>query len=211
LRAVIFANGQLNHSISLQSEDFIIAANGGVHHCLRLGLHPQVVIGDLDSLDQGILSALKSKAIQIIQYPERKDHADLELAIRYAHEIGASDILIIAALGQRWDQTVANILLPAAYASLPIQILDGAQEIYFIRPGEPLQVVGQPGDTLSLIPLAGDVFGVTTSNLEYPLSNDTLKFGSTLGISNALVSRKATIFVESGLLLCVVIHSSNNA
>ncbi|OGO37498.1 MAG: thiamine diphosphokinase, partial [Chloroflexi bacterium RBG_16_57_11] len=191
MRAVIFANGQLTRPILLQPDDLVIAANGGTHHCLGLGIRPQVVIGDLDSVREDELEALSASGTQIITYPERKDFTDLELALLEAQKRGADRVLLLAALGRRWDQSLANILLPAALPELKITLLDDQQEIHFLRPGETLEITGQPGDTVSLIPLSGDAGGVFTHGLEYPLHREMLRFGSTRGISNVMLGNQA--------------------
>src|SRR5690242_18132651 len=102
-RTVIFANGELINlnaaRAALRSDDFLIAADGGAHHCHTLGLTPKVVIGDFDSLTPEELKALSASGTWLIQHPARKDQTDLELAIAYAIEHGADDILILGALG----------------------------------------------------------------------------------------------------------------
>lgn len=206
MRAVIFANGQLTRPIMLQPDDLVIAADGGAHHCLGLGIRPQVVIGDLDSVREDELAALTALGTEIIIYPARKDFTDLELALLEAQKRGADRVLLLAALGARWDQSLANILLPAAFPGLRISLMDGWQEMHFIRPGERLEISGQPGDTVSLIPLGGDAHGITTHGLEYPLYAENLQFGSTRGISNVLLGEHARVSLNAGLLLCTVIH-----
>ena len=84
MRAVIFANGDLNDPQSvlhhLRPEDLLIAADGGLHHCHTLGLTPQVLIGDFDSLTEGDLASLEAKGTRLLRYPPAKDYTDLELA-----------------------------------------------------------------------------------------------------------------------------------
>jgi thiamine pyrophosphokinase len=206
LRAVIFANGSLNPPVKLSPGDFIIAADGGARHCLALGLVPSVVIGDLDSLTPADLESLKALGAKILQFPVRKDFTDLELALQYARTSGADEILILGALGARWDQTLANIALPAAFPELDIRLADGDQEFFYLRTGETLTISGRPGDTLSLIPLGGDAQGITTDRLEYPLNGENLPLGSTRGVSNVLLAEQAQITLREGCLLCVVIH-----
>ena len=212
MRAVIFANGQLSSPqasrSALRPGDLLIAADGGSHHCLSLGLVPDVLIGDFDSLDEAELAGMQASDVEMIRHPVHKDFTDLELALKYARQRGAQEILVFAALGARWDQTLANLLLPAAsdlQESL-IVLMDGPQEIRLLRGGETLEVQGQPGDTLSLVPLGGDALGVTTGHLEYPLDGETLFFGATRGISNVFLSKTALVRLEAGLLLCIVIH-----
>lgn len=216
MRAVVFANGVLNQPETVKAmilpDDLLIAADGGTRNCWRLGLNPAVVIGDFDSLTEQDLATLEAAGTQILRYPTRKDYTDLELAIMYAQEQGAQEVLVLAALGARWDQTLANLLLPAAgfLGSLRVSLVDGSQEILLSRGGQRLEVRGQPGDTVSLIPLGGDAQGVTTFELEYPLRNETLLFGGTRGISNVMISQSAAVDFRHGLLLCVIIHQNNH-
>ena len=208
-RAVIFANAELADPAlaraALRPDDWLIAADGGTRHCRALGLVPDVVIGDFDSLAAGELAALQNGETQLILYPVRKDRTDLELALRFAVEGGAKDILVFGALGVRWDQTLANLLLLTLpeLSSARVRLLDGKQQIYLIRRKSTIE--GQPGDTVSLIPMRGDARGVTTHGLEYPLDDGTLPFGTTLGVSNVLLGESATVEVGEGLVMCVVI------
>ncbi len=215
MRAVIFANGDLNHPDSareiLRPDDFLIAADGGARHCLDLGITPHLVVGDFNSLDETSLESLKNSGTKLFRYPRRKDHTDLELAVGHAVQGGADDILILAALGARWDQTLANVLLPASLAlsSVHIRLVDGPQEIHMLRGTERLALAGRKGDTVSLLPLGGDVSGVSTQGLEYPLNQETLFFGSTRGISNVMLGDSASVFLQEGVLLCVLIHGGS--
>jgi thiamine pyrophosphokinase len=225
LRALVFANGSLSASqaisqfAALQPGDIVIAADGGAHHCVELGIQPRYIIGDLDSLDDQELLRLKERGTEIVQHPRRKDFTDLELALRYAQELGADEIVILGALGKRWDQTITNILLPAVLtpiasqktgSGLPrITILDDGQELFFLRGGDRLTIRGQPGEVVSLIPLTERVRGVATHNLEYPLDAADILLGSTLGISNVLLDEHGAVSISEGMMLCVVIHQNS--
>jgi len=219
MRVVIFANGELILPVEVRPDDLLIAADGGARHCLDLGIEPHIVIGDFDSLEENELAALEKAGAEIVRYPSRKDYTDLELALLAAKERGASEVLILAALGARWDQTVANLLLPAASsrAGMQVRLVDGAQEISFLhsQPGGDgiayLELHGQPGDIVSLIPVGGEAGGITTWNLEYPLDDEALYFGSTRGISNVLTKPDGRVSLRSGVLLVVVIHGIKEA
>ncbi len=214
MRAVIFANGELTDGpaarAALKPDDLIIAADGGAHHCQALSLTPGVVIGDFDSLSPADLAGLESAGAELIRYPVRKDQTDLELAVRYALEQRVDQILVFGGLGGRWDQTLANLLLPAHpdFWGIPIVYLDGDQRIYPIHGSGVIE--GHPGDTVSLIPVGGPARGVTTRGLEYPLNGGVLPFGSTLGVSNALTTARASVTVEEGLIVCVVLRTDSN-
>jgi thiamine pyrophosphokinase len=204
--AIIFANGRLGNPPEISDADLIIAADGGAINCLELGLVPSAVVGDMDSIDDATQRRLVESGCSLIRHPARKDFTDLELALDYAIEKGASEISIIAALGARWDQTLANLLLPASqkYSKLTIRLVDGEQTIQIVRAGEPTSISGKPGDTVSLIPVAGDAGGITTHGLEYPLQDGSLSLGGTRGNSNVMQADRATISLRKGIM--VIVH-----
>ncbi|MCC6190781.1 MAG: thiamine diphosphokinase [Anaerolineales bacterium] len=215
LRAILFANGVLTDhqaaGAALAAGDRLIAADGGLAHMRALGLTPDIIIGDLDSVDLEEAARLEAAGVRVVRHPPRKDETDLELALRLACAEGARDVLIFGALGGRWDQTLANLLLLGHpdFRATRIRLLDGHQQIYLIQ-GQTV-IEGKPGDTVSLIALGGDAEGVTTAGLEYPLNQGRLAFGSTLGISNVLSEPEATVTVEQGLVVCVVVGQETAA
>jgi len=207
MRAVIFANGDASDPDIVRhwtaQADLIIAADGGTRHALSAGVLPQVVIGDLDSLADADRERLDRSGVQPIVYPTHKDHTDLELAVRYARGQQATEIIIFGALGGRWDQSLANVMLLAApeLAQVPVRLVDHALSIQVIR--DRAEIAGRVGDTLSLIALSGDAHGVTIEGCEYPLHEAALPLGATLGISNVFAQPAAKITVRQGLILAL--------
>lgn len=210
MKAVIFANGTIDNSDSaISGNDLIIAADGGTQHCLSLGITPDVVIGDLDSLTTDNINELQIADVEIIRYPAKKDQTDLELALKLAIDRGADEIVVFGAMGGRWDMSIANILLPAEQnlSNATIRIIDGHHEIMLLRAGKEMIFHGKKGDIFSLIPLGRDALGITTIGLEYPLKDDLLRLGSSRGISNLFIENSATVSLKQGLLLCVHIRT----
>ncbi|MBI3286413.1 MAG: thiamine diphosphokinase [Chloroflexi bacterium] len=207
MRAVIFANGSLGdpeHYRGLwRPDDLIVVADGGARNALAAGLTPQVVVGDLDSLPDALRRELETRGCQFMRYPARKDQTDLELALREAARRGAQELLILAATEGRTDQSLANILLLARseFAGLKVKLVGETWEALLVR--DRAQIIGQVGDTLSLIPLSPRVTGIYTGGLEYPLEGGTLEFGSTRGISNVFTASLAEVRIGSGALLAV--------
>lgn len=208
-RAFIFANGQMNEPPAilkgLVPTDLVIAADGGTHHCAKLGITPTTIIGDFDSLQPRDLHTYKQAGVEFIEYPSRKNETDLELALQYAQQKNVGQVYIFGALGARLDMTLANILLLAhpSFSGIHISLLDGRQEIIVLRGNEQVDIPGHPGEPISLIPLAGDAHGITTFGLEYPLNNDTLYFGSSRGVSNVFERDHAQIKLRKGVLVCI--------
>ena len=205
-RIIIFANGDIPNKEKtrdlLREDDFIIAADGGTRHALALGLTPNVIVGDLDSLPANFETSAFDG--EIILYPKDKNETDLELAIQHALTLNPEQILILAALGGRLDQTLGNIALisdlrPSTFDLLRLD--DGVEEIFFCR--DKSSIKGTSGDIVSLIPWQGEVTGVVTTGLKWPLQNETLYPHKTRGISNEMLNGTATIQIKSGLLLIV--------
>jgi thiamine pyrophosphokinase len=210
MRAIIFANGdpcdlEIVKPWAAQAE-LIIAADGGTRNALAVDVLPHVVIGDLDSLTEADRVQLDRSRVQLIVYPTHKDYTDLELALRYARNQHATEIIIFSALGGRWDQSLANLLLLTLpeLAQIPTRIVDHQLTIQVIR--DRAEITGRAGDTLSLIALQGDAHGVTIDGCEYPLNDATLPFGATLGISNVLAQNTAKITVKQGQILALHIR-----
>ena len=207
MRAIIFANGDAPNRKTIEHwmtpSDRIIAADGGTHNALSVGVMPQVVIGDLDSLAEADRGELERAGVPFIVYPTHKDRTDLELAIRYALDQGATELIIFSALGGRWDQSLANLLLLTLpeLAHVSTRIVDQQLSIQVIR--DQAEITGCAGDTLSLIALKGDAHGVTIEGCEYPLRDAVLPFGATLGISNVLTQNTAKITVKQGEILAL--------
>lgn len=213
-RIVIFANGLLNEPDSLRrrlrSDDHFLCANGGTVHAVALGLTPQAIIGDLDSLPTDLILQMEAAGTAIYRHSTHKDQTDLELAFQLAVAENPDEILVVTALGGRLDQTLANIFLLARpeYASIPFTLVDGAQSATLLRSHQALILSGRPGDTLSLIPLTASVQQVNLTGVEWPLHEATLTFGSTWSISNALTAPQANIQIGEGLILIVHIASA---
>jgi thiamine pyrophosphokinase len=208
MQVIIFANGEFSHPQEakplLRTADLIIGVDGGTRHALAIGAAPDVIIGDLDSLSPDEQERVEEAGAQIVHFPRRKDETDLELALIHAAHEGATEIRVLAAMGGRIDQTVANVLLLALpeLQGCDARIIEGAQEAFLIT-GDAL-VEGRAGDTVSLIALGGDAAGVTTEGLEWPLNDEWLRFGPARGISNVLTGEQARVSVRLGTILCVI-------
>jgi len=207
-RIIIFANGEIprleNARSLLHSDDYIICADGGTRHALALGLKPNLVIGDMDSIDKDEWQKLKNAGVPIELFPRDKNETDLELALDRAVDLEPKVLIIIGALGGRLDQTFGNtaLLSDARPAAINVRLDDGLEEIFFCRDQE--EVRGRSGDLISLIPWGNPVQGVRTHGLKWSLQHETLFPEKTRGISNEMTGEVASITIASGLLL--VIH-----
>ena len=216
MKALIFANGVIEDGEMVQraldqaGEALVIAADGGVRVANHYGLRVNTVIGDMDSLAPDELAALEAQGTAIHRFPAEKNETDLELALMLAAEQGADWLRLIGATGGRLDQALSNIYL----LTLPIlngrdvQMVAGKQAIWLSRIGRN-EIVGAPGDTISLIPLNGTVRGVRTEDLYYPLRDEDLYFGPARGVSNVMTADRSAVCVREGTLL--IVHTIGRA
>jgi len=190
----------------IRTADLLIAADGGALPLLRAGIIPHVAIGDMDSIDAAGLAALEAHGITPQRFPREKDETDLELALLYAAAAGATAIDILGAMGGRWDHTLANVALLALpeLRERRARLLADRQTLFLVRDAAVLE--GQAGDTISLLPLAGDAHGITTKGLRYPLDDATLRYERARGVSNVLLAPPGSVSLRQGLLL--VVHSA---
>ena len=213
MHTILLANGLVPTPIqSFPPHDLMIAADGGARHAFQWGKGwiPQVIIGDMDSLGPNELAGYDRAGTSLYRFPAEKDETDLELALDFALRERATEITLYGLFGGRWDMTFANLLLLAApkYAGVRLHIIEGDTDLYILRGGETLSLHGSPGQTVSVIPLAGNAIGLTYHGLTYPLQNATLPFATPRGISNTMASEKAEISLQDGVVVVIVIRNS---
>lgn len=213
MHCLIFANGEPNDGPMVQralaeaqtaETLLVLAADGGARLAAYFGYVPQAVIGDMDSISAQQLAALEVLGARIERYPAEKDATDLELAFAHAVQRGASWIRVIGAVGSRLDQVMANVYLLALdiLRDCDVQIVAEKQATRLLHPGTHT-ILGQIGDTVSLIPMADQAEGIRTEGLYYPLDDDCLAFGPTRGVSNLMQASEARISLRTGRLLLV--------
>jgi thiamine pyrophosphokinase len=211
LKRVVFVicGGPIGELDFLQSERErhrpagLICADGGARHIHALGLTPDLIVGDMDSLNGELQRDFVMKGSRIMRYPEVKDETDSQLALEMAFMMMPDEIRIYGALGHRIDHTLANLTLLTAAADRGIEtrLVDQWCEIFLIR--QKAIVEGEIGQTVSLFAFCADVTGVTLEGFEYPLRNATITPTKPIGISNRLTAARGIISVGSGDLLAV--------
>ena len=174
----------------------VIAADGGLRHTEELGLRPDVILGDFDSL--GYIPA-DSRV-----YPVEKDDTDAMLAVRVGLERGCDRFLFYGAMdGPRLDHTVANFQTMAYLATHAARgTLIGRDHIATVLAAETLEFSGDAAGILSLFCL-GDSATVTIEGLKYPLNRGRLTPDFPLGVSNHFEGRPSKITVHEGLVLAI--------
>ena len=181
----------------LEKEDFILAADGGLVHTQALGIVPNEILGDFDSL------GFAPEGANV--FPVEKDDTDAMLAVRRGLQLGYRKFVLYGSLdGPRLDHTVANFQTlqfladrdAAGYLVGSTYLVTVVKDVSLFFPA------GMEG-TVSVFCLGKDAEGVTLEGLYYPLENGTLTAGFPLGVSNHFTGEEAMISVEKGSLLVI--------
>ena len=170
-----------------------------------MGLQPDVVIGDLDSLPASVRRQLERAAVPFVRFPADKDKTDLELALSHVADQGWREAVLLGLWGGRLDQSVANLLLLIRYAeTIRLTLVTERETAYVLPAGVTLRLTERAGATASVLPLTAWVEGVSLTGMQYPLMNAQLRLGTSLGVSNAITEPEATVTLAQGCVLVVV-------
>jgi len=209
-RVVIFANGisgdvEKNRRY-INKGDYIVCADGGTRYALAMGLCPDLIVGDLDSLDAELLNHVQKLGIPVEKHPANKDETDLELALQAAQRFEAEEVLILTALGGRMDQFLANIMLLTRqdWSFHVLRIADGDQQGWMLTGPVKRQLTGKAGDILSIIPLSERIEHLDISGVQWPLTDAVVERGSTLTLSNVMTGKDAQVKLSRGI--CLLVH-----
>ncbi len=217
---VVVADGDVPSRVALDAAwpgwadgiALVIAADGGLPRARRLGLVPEVLVGDLDSLDPVLAAEAAAAGIAVVRAPADKDESDTELALLEAVRRGATRVTLLGAFGgSRVDHALANLWLLAhpGLVGVDLVLLDDRTRAWLITAPAPgggpavHPLPGPIGATVSLLPHGGDVSGITTTGLRYPLRDEPLVVGPARGLSNVRIAPDAGITVRAGRLLVV--------
>lgn len=197
-KCVIFGAAEFDSlAQSIEKGDYLLAADGGLRHLQALGLKPDGILGDFDSLGYTPVGAEV--------FPVEKDDTDAMLAARRGLALGYREFVIYGGLdGARLDHTVANFQTLQFLADHDAAgYLVGKDYIVTVIRNETVRFDASAEGILSLFCLGPDARGVTLRGLQYPLENGSLTSGFPLGVSNHFVGEKAQITVENGSLLAM--------
>lgn len=205
-RIILIAGGNLGEWTlrNISEDDWLVGVDRGALFLVQNGLAPRLAIGDFDSVSDEEKAQIERHSLQFSSCdPVMKDLTDTEMAFIWALEQKPDEIVLMGAVGSRFDHTLANVhlLLKGLRANINCRIVDETNEIRITD--SKLAVKRDHFAHLSLLPLTPEVTGITLSGFQYPLENATLCIGDTLGISNVLVAETGTIEVQTGQLLVI--------
>jgi thiamine pyrophosphokinase len=197
-KCIIFCAGGFDSLAEpITKEDLVIAADGGVRHTAALGIAPQIVLGDFDSL--GYVPA------EAEVFPVEKDDTDAMLAIKKGLSLGCDTFVLYGSLdGDRLEHTVANFqALQYLQDHGAKGTLVGLRQIVTLIQRERICFPARFEGDVSVFCMGSDARGVTIENLHYNVQNVTLTAGFPLGVSNHFVGKAAAVSVQEGSLLLI--------
>lgn len=199
----IFGAGEgLPESLDRKKDDLVIAADAGINNLKKLGIMPDIAVGDFDSL--GFVPVCG----EIIKHPVMKNDTDMLLAVKTGFERGFKRFMLYGGAGGRPDHTFANIqtlTYIAEHGGAGFLDLNGFTAAV-IKNAE-LRFSKRARGIVSVFALSESVEDVSLRGLLYPLKNARLSYGFPLGVSNEFTDRPARIKAGGGTAL--VIWSGN--
>jgi thiamine pyrophosphokinase len=203
-RALVLCNGDppsrpLADRIA-RGVEFLVAADGGANSARALGLRPDLLIGDLDSVTPATRRFFPHlPTIQV----SRQDNTDLEKALDYLAVHRVAEVIILGATGRRVDFTLGNFSLLWNYPTFKKLFVAG-DGWYAIPIRRGRTVHARKGSTVSLIPFS-PCRGITLRGLHYPLRNASMRTGE-IGVSNVVRQVPFSVRVKSGAMMLFVLE-----
>lgn len=205
-RCIILANGQSpNKSVFdfLFSKGYntLICADGGANSAFRLGLTPQYVIGDLDSIDKEVLKNFShSLNTEVVKY-KRQNDTDVEKALKHAIKKKFTSVVLLGATGDRLDHSFCNLGIALKFdGKIKVTIIH-QKSVLFVYENE-IKLTSTPGEIISIYAIS-EKTRITSKGLKYPLKNSSLPFGKKESTSNVATSEEVYLKIKNGKIFVI--------
>lgn len=208
MKVLIVSSGSIKNCEILKKEiennDYVICADGGLDHLMKIDKKPDLLVGDLDSLSLSGKQYIAEKDIEVMKFPTKKNMTDSELAVEFAKKNNATDITLIGSTGSRLDHSIANIFMLRKLNLMGIKskVVDDNNSIVYSR--DYIEVLKDSDKKyLSVLPISLEGATVTLEGLVYPLDKYHIDYSSTIGISNEIYEDTAIIKIHNGEVLII--------
>lgn len=211
MKILIAAGGSIRDDfaadyIKREKFDCFIAADSGMEFFYRMGIVPQYIVGDFDSVKQNILAYFRRQdEIRFIEFQPEKDETDTELALKLAISLAPDEICVIGATGSRIDHVLGNIqlLCKPLENHIPCMLVDPTNRIRLAGRQLTMKKADQFGKYVSFLPLTTEAEGVTLRGFKYPLTEYCMTSDNSLGVSNEITADVAEVTVQKGILIMI--------
>ncbi len=207
MKCLLISGGSItDYSIlesAAQSADMIICADSGILHAEKLGITPDVWVGDFDSAD-----STNHLCKRMVQLPVEKDDTDTMSAARIIVQSGADSAALFGSTGTRLDHTLANLFVLKFLLDNGVNAsIEDEHNIVFLHQNGSVDISAQEGRFLSILPFCSTPKSVSITGVKYPLCDADLSDNHPIGVSNQITSQKATLTVDNG---CVAVFLSRD-
>ena len=213
---VIFLNGEYKYSQEfmdkLVSENAVcFYADGGANFAFKYGKMPEVIIGDLDSIEKKVLEYYKNKNILIKKFPKDKDFTDFELILKEINKISENEdfvekIFVVGGLGKRIDMTLSNLFIMEKYKNLVFW--QENEEIFYAEKSFVLK--NKKDCEFSIIPINEKVEKLTLKGFRFETDKIDVKRESSRLVSNVILENEASVEFENGKLIIILKNNNKN-
>ena len=213
---VIFLNGEYKYSQEfmdkLVSENAVcFYADGGANFAFKYGKMPEVIIGDLDSIEKKVLEYYKNKNILIKKFPKDKDFTDFELILKEINKISKNKnfvekIFVVGGLGKRIDMTLSNLFIMEKYKNLVFW--QENEEIFYAEKSFVLK--NKKGYEFSIIPINEKIEKLTLKGFKFETDKIDVKRESSRLVSNVILENEASVEFENGKLIIILKNNNKN-
>ena len=211
MNTLIISGGNIKSDFALDfmkrlKPDYIIAVDRGLSFARSFGIHPDLIVGDFDSVPREIIDSYRREGdVPIREYNPIKDSTDTQIALERAMEAGSDSIWIIGGTGTRLDHVLGNIysLQQVFGAGKRAYLVDEHNLITLINRRTVLRRKEQYGTYVSFLPVGEYARGVCLEGFKYPLTDALLTNDNSLGVSNEIAEETAIVSVEEGILIMI--------
>ena len=201
-RCVIVSAGPFQDPAALAGlllpDDYVIVADGGWQLAALLGVKPDLVVGDFDSM---VVPTIPDD-VKVINLPVKKDVTDTAKALEIGYEEGFRDFLLLGCTGGRLDHFQAALIDAIAYVhqDCSVVLADEKNEIYPLKPGHYL-FQAREGEKVSFFAHKDAVTGLFATDMAYDVTDMTLSPDSSLCVSNEALEDSFCVSFRTGTLL----------
>lgn len=187
----------------INPDDYIISADAGIEKLIKIGILPNLIVGDFDSYKDNL-----PKYIETLRFPMCKDETDMFCAVKEGIKRGYNSFVLFGGIGGRLDHTMANLCVLEYLSDKGCNnlLLNEKNRVFIMGKGERV-VQGSKGEYVSVFPFGASNCNVSYKGLKYKLDKRILysNIGSgPMGVSNSFLGKEAKIIVNAGKALVII-------
>lgn len=202
---IVAAGDCYEEKIQIRKQDFLVAVDGGYDTVKRMGLEPDLLLGDFDSIQA------EPVAKECVSLKREKDETDTLYAVNLMAERGYRYIVIYGGTGgERISHTISNLQTLITFSQLHLFLMDREEAMFLLIDGE-IHFSEKCQGMLSVFSMSEESIGVTEKNLKYQLEDAKMTHGYPIGVSNEFIGRESMVAVKKGILLLCMEKSQLSA